>query len=113
MPPFQARVCYDLIVRIGQRDAMRTIELIGDIDGQHRLHARVPTEISAGQAPRVMVFLPEEDEAGRLWANGMASEWSADLADPREDIYSLDDNHRVNAGSKLGESCMTVRPLMR
>jgi len=53
---------------------MRTIELIGDIDGQHRLHTRVPTEISAGQAPRVMVFLPEEDEAGRLWANGMASE---------------------------------------
>jgi hypothetical protein len=43
---------------------MRTIELIGDIDGQHRLHARVPTEISAGRAPRVMVFLPEEDEAG-------------------------------------------------
>ena len=81
VPPFQACACSDLIVRIGQRDAMRTIELIGDIDGQHRLHTRVPTEISAGQAPRVMVFLPEEDEAGRLWANGMASEWSADLAD--------------------------------
>jgi hypothetical protein len=30
---------------------MRTIELIGDIDVQHRLHARVPTEISAGQLP--------------------------------------------------------------
>jgi len=79
---------------------MRTVELIGDIDGQHRLHARVPTEIPAGQV-RVMVFLPEEDEAGRLWANGVAFEWSADLADPREDIYSLDDDHRVNAGSEL------------
>jgi len=62
---------------------MKTIELIGNIDGQHRLHARVPTEIPAGQV-RVIVFLPGEDEAGRLWANGMASEWSADLADPRE-----------------------------
>jgi hypothetical protein len=28
---------------------MKTIDLIGDIDGQHRLHARVPTEIPAAQ----------------------------------------------------------------
>jgi len=28
----------------------------------------------------VIVFLPGEDEAGRLWANGVASEWSAELA---------------------------------
>jgi hypothetical protein len=56
---------------------MKPIELIGDIDEQHRLHARVPTEIPAGQV-HVIVFLPGEDEAGRLWANGVASEWSAD-----------------------------------
>ena len=58
---------------------MRTIELIGDIDGQHRLHARIPTEIPVGQV-LVIVFLPGEDEAGCLWANGVASEWSAELA---------------------------------
>lgn len=74
---------------------MKTIELIGDIDEQHRLHARVPTEIPAGQV-RLIVFLAGEDEAGSLWANGLASEWSAELADPREDIYSLDDDHPVN-----------------
>jgi hypothetical protein len=28
---------------------MKAIALIGDIDGQHWLHARVPTEISAAQ----------------------------------------------------------------
>jgi hypothetical protein len=33
VPPFHACACYDLIVRIGQRDVMKTIELIGDIDG--------------------------------------------------------------------------------
>jgi hypothetical protein len=59
-------------------------------------HEDHPTDIPAGQV-RVIVFLPEEDEDGRLWANGVASEWSAELADPREDIYSLDDDHRVNA----------------
>jgi hypothetical protein len=46
---------------------------------------------------RVIVFLAGKDEAGRLWANGVACEWSAELADPREDIYSLDDDHPVNA----------------
>lgn len=69
---------------------MKAIELIGDIDEQHRLHAQVPTEIPAGQV-RVIVFLPGEDEAGGLWADGVASEWSAELTDRREDIYSLDD----------------------
>ncbi len=29
--------------------AMNAIELIGDIDDQHELHARVPKELPAGQ----------------------------------------------------------------
>ncbi len=75
---------------------MKAIELIGDVDEQHRLHAQVPTEIPAGQV-RLIVFLPGEDEAGTLWANGVASEWSVELSDPREDIYTLDGGKRVNA----------------
>ena len=75
---------------------MKAIELIGDVDEQHRLHAQVPTEIPAGQV-RVIVFLPGEDEADGLWANGVASEWSAELSDSREDIYTLDDGQPLNA----------------
>lgn len=75
---------------------MKTIELIGDIDEQDRLHARVPTEIPPGQV-RLIVFLAGEDEADSLWANRVASEWSAELADPREDIYALDDGQPANA----------------
>jgi hypothetical protein len=78
-----------------ERRAMKPIELIGDIDEQHRLHAQVPKELPAGQIR--LILLPGEDEAGRLWANGVASEWSAELADPRKDIYSLEDDHPVNA----------------
>jgi hypothetical protein len=74
---------------------MKAIELIGDIDEQHRLHAQVPTDIPAGQV-RLIVLLPGEDEAGTLWANGVASEWSAELSDPREDIYTLNDGQPVN-----------------
>ena len=75
---------------------MKAIELIGDIDEQHRLHAQVPKEIPAGQV-RLIVFLPGEDEAGGLWAAGVASEWSAELSDSREDIYTLEDGQPVNA----------------
>jgi hypothetical protein len=74
---------------------MKAIELIGDIDEQHWLHALVPTEVPAGQV-RLIVFLPGEDDAGSLWADGVASEWSAELSDPREDIYTLDDGRPMN-----------------
>ncbi|MCL4853717.1 MAG: hypothetical protein KJZ78_20365 [Bryobacteraceae bacterium] len=76
---------------------MQAIELIGDVDEQHRLHAQVPKEIPAGQV-RVIVFLPGEDEAGDFWAGGVVSEWSAELSDAREDIYTLEDGQPVNAG---------------
>ena len=75
---------------------MKAIELIGDIDEQHRLHAQVPIEMPVGQV-RLIVFLPGEDQAGGLWADGVASEWSAELSDPREDIYPLNDGQPVHA----------------
>jgi len=74
---------------------MKAIELIGQVDEQHRLHAEVPAEIPAGQVR--LIVLPSEDEAGSLWAQGIASEWSAELSNPREDIYTLDDGQPVNA----------------
>ena len=77
-------------------NAMKAIELIGDIDDQHRLHAQVPKELPAGQV-RLIVLLPGEDEAGSIWAQGVAAEWSTELNDPREDIYTLNDGRPVNA----------------
>ena len=75
---------------------MNAIELIGDIDDQHQLHAQVPKELPAGQV-RLIVLLSGEDEAGGVWTHGIAAEWSAQLQDPREDIYTLDDGRPVNA----------------
>ena len=74
---------------------MKTIELIGDIDEQHHLHAQVPKELPAGQIR--LILLPGEDEAGGVWAQAIAAEWSAELQDAREDIYTLDDGQPVNA----------------
>jgi hypothetical protein len=38
-----------------------------------------------------------EDEIGRAWGRGISREWSAELSDPRLDIYSLEDGQPVNA----------------
>jgi hypothetical protein len=74
---------------------MKAIELRGEIDEQHWLRAQVPEGFPAGSV-RVIV-LPEEDEGGLAWAGGVASEWSAELSDPKQDIYTLDDGQPVNA----------------
>ena len=74
----------------------KAIELVGDIDEQHRLRAQVPEELPAGPV-RLIVLLPDEDDAGSVWANGIAREWSAELSDPKQDIYTLDDGQSVNA----------------
>lgn len=75
---------------------MKAIELVGDIDDQHRLHAQVPKDLPVGQV-RLIVLLPEEDEAGGVWAGGVAKEWSGELEDRRQDIYTLEDGQPVNA----------------
>jgi hypothetical protein len=89
-------ICYHLAGIAMDEHPMKAIELVGDIDDQHRLHADVPKELPAGQV-RLIVLLPDEDEAGGVWARGVAQEWSADLADQRQDLYTLEDGQPVNA----------------
>ena len=75
---------------------MKAIELVGDIDSRHRLRAAVPPELPAGPV-RLVVLLPDEDTAGGRWAHGVANEWSAELSDVREDIYTMEDGQPLNA----------------
>jgi hypothetical protein len=75
---------------------MKAIELVGNIDDQNRLEARVPEGVRSGPV-RVVVYLPDEDDAGAAWTRGLAKEWESDLADPQQDIYTLADGQPVNA----------------
>ncbi len=75
---------------------MKAIELVGDIDEKHRLQADVPAEVPAGPV-RLIVLLPDEDEAGIAWPQGVTREWSDELRDSRQDLYTLDDGQSVNA----------------
>lgn len=75
---------------------MKAIELHGNIDREHQLRVEVPADVPEGPV-RVIVLLPEEDEAGISWSGGVSKEWAAELADSREDIYTLEDGQPVNA----------------
>ncbi|ETX09303.1 hypothetical protein [Candidatus Entotheonella palauensis] len=74
---------------------MKAVELIGEIDDQHHLHAQVPENLLPGRV-RLIVLLPEEDDAGAAWMQGIGKEWEAELNDPREDIYTLEDGSPVD-----------------
>jgi hypothetical protein len=77
-------------------DPMKAIELVGEIDEQHRLQAQVPAELPAGPV-RLIVLLPDEDEAGIAWSAGVAKEWADEMRDSRQDLYTLEDGQPVNA----------------
>lgn len=75
---------------------MRTLELAGDIDGQHRLRAEVPENLPAGPV-RLILILPDEDDAGLAWERGAALQWSDDLRDSWQDLYTLEDGQPLDA----------------
>lgn len=75
---------------------MPTIRLMGRVDEQHRLSAEVPPSVSAGPVEVTIIVPPiEEDDAGLAWAEGIGREWASDLADPRQDLYTMDDGEPV------------------
>jgi hypothetical protein len=76
--------------------SMKAIELIGQVDEDHRLQAQVPEGLPAGPV-RLIVLLPEDDDAGLIWTQGIAREWAAELEDRRQDIYTLEDGQPANA----------------
>jgi hypothetical protein len=73
---------------------MRYIELIATIDERHHLHADVPPDVPIGPV-HLLVLVPEEDDAGAAWTEGIASAWARELDDPNEDIYTVDDGRPV------------------
>ncbi len=78
---------------------MQAIEMRAHVDHEHRLSVTLPPGTPPGQV-RVIVLLPDVetgDAAEAVWAQGVAREWAADWADPREDIYSLADGEPTYA----------------
>jgi hypothetical protein len=75
--------------------AMFPLKLVGHVDDQHCLTAAVPASVPTGPVTVLIVPCSGEDDAGDEWIAGVAHEWSDDLDDRRQDIYSLNDGEPV------------------
>lgn len=72
---------------------MATIKVLGQVDATHRLSAVLPDSIAPGTV-EVLINVPEDGE--RDWLATVAQAWHAELSDPKEDIYTLDDGEPIN-----------------
>ena len=84
------------MIQMDGKLAMKAIGLIGHVDEEHRLQAQVPEGLPAGPV-RLIVLLPEDDDTGLAWTQGITREWADELRDSRQDIYTLEDGQTANA----------------
>jgi hypothetical protein len=75
---------------------MKALEVTAEIDSQHCLKGAVPPDLRPGRV-RVIILVPDEDEASEAWERGVARQWAAELGDAREDIYTLNDGEPEDA----------------
>lgn len=78
---------------------MRAFLFVAEVDENRNVQVTLPPTAPSGRA-RVLVLLPDEtteDETDTVWMQALAREWSDELADEREDIYSLEDGEPVDA----------------
>ena len=81
--------------------AMKTIELMGHVDEQHRLSGSVPAEVAPGPVRVQLVIESQaetngEDGLDPNWEQAIAADWAQDWLDPREDLYTLADGEPVD-----------------
>jgi hypothetical protein len=76
---------------------MKTLRLTAHVDQDQGLTAHVPSSVPPGPV-EVLLRVPttEEDEASAAWMEAISREWLAELSDPREDIYTLEDGEPPN-----------------
>jgi hypothetical protein len=76
---------------------MESIEIQGYVDGEHHLSASVPGSIPPGPVTVVIKPSPPDgDDVDAVWMAAIAREWAEDLADTRQDIYTLEDGEPVD-----------------
>lgn len=76
---------------------MKALEFLVDVDEQQKLDIPLPKEWSQRQVHVILLAHEAEDAGEELWMRGLAREWAAELADEREDIYTLEDGEPTHA----------------
>jgi hypothetical protein len=76
---------------------MKTVELVGQVDENHRLTLELPPGFRPGPVKVVVEWAGEgEDPEGLAWGHAVMRLWAEDWSDPREDIYTLEDGKPVD-----------------
>ncbi len=75
---------------------MDSISIQGQVDDQHRLSAIVPASIPSGPVIVSISAGRQEDDAGLAWSIGIGQQWANELADSRQDIYTIADGEAVD-----------------
>lgn len=75
---------------------MKTIELIANVDEQHRLSVEVPTDVKPGPVKIVLALPTDTEEEEGWWQEAISEIWAADWSDPAEDIYTLEDGKPID-----------------
>jgi hypothetical protein len=75
---------------------MDSIAIQGFVDDQHRLSALVPASVPPGPVTVIVATNAQEDDAGAAWMAGISAQWATDLADERQDIYTLADGEPID-----------------
>ena len=74
---------------------MNAVRVTGLVDKKHRLSAEVPESIPPGPVT-VLIVPAQEDDAGEKWMAGVVEQWSDELSDTRQDIYTMADGEPLN-----------------
>ncbi|MEX2317125.1 MAG: hypothetical protein WD669_08235 [Pirellulales bacterium] len=75
---------------------MDSIQLVGNVDDQHRLSAEVPSFVPPGPVTVWIVPATGEEDSGTAWMNGIAHDWAGELGDELQDIYTLADGEAID-----------------
>jgi hypothetical protein len=73
------------------------ITVTGQVNDKHFLSAQVPNSVPPGPVTIVVLPTKSEDDAGPSWMVGVAHQWTNELTDKRQDIYTLEDGEPVDA----------------
>jgi hypothetical protein len=74
---------------------MNIVRLSGNVDEDRRLSAQVPVFIRPGSVTVLVLSVSQKDDEAQVWTAAVAQEWADELADRRQDIYTLADGEPV------------------
>ena len=74
---------------------MSSLSFDAIVDASHELRLKLPESVPAGPVKVLVTPAPVSEAAEDDWQYVVAAGWADELADPREDIYTLDDGEPI------------------